>query len=87
MGESTCNEILTISRYYHFWAQIIKLIKVLKINRSVFFTVTSFALWFSSPLANHIFRPPWSQYMCETNWDQHLFHANSGFLETALCKK
>lgn len=52
-----------------------------------FFTVISSALGFSSPLANRIFKPPWSRYTCETNWDHHLFHANSGLLKTALCKK
>ena len=51
-----------------------------------FFLVISFALGFSSPLENPIFKPPRSQCMGETKWDQHLFHANSGFLKTALFK-
>lgn len=87
MGETIYGKNLSISRCSHFWAQIINLIKVLKINGSAFFIVISFALGFSSPLTNHIFKPPRSQYMCETEWDQHLFHANSGFLKTALFKK
>lgn len=61
-------------------------VKVLKINGSIFFYSNLICLWLTSSLANYIFKPPRFQYMCETNWDQHLFHANSGFLKTALCK-
>lgn len=87
MGESIYGEILSISICSHFRAQIINLVKVLKNKWVCLFTAISFALGFSSPLANHIFKPPRSQYMCETKWDQHLFHANSAFLKTALFKK
>ena len=63
-------------------------LKVLKLKLVFFFlNCTLICPWGSYPLASRIFKFPWSQYMYGTNWDQHIFHVNSGFLKTALYKK